>query len=237
MSVTTDSLKERWLILGASRGLGRAFSLEAAQTLGPESELLLVARKRNALESLRSEVEEKGIRAEVLSADFALKEAQPLVLEKLADWNPQRIFYFAGGGPYGRFEDKDWKDHEWALQVSALFPLRLLHASLKWPKVQQWVFIGSAIAENSADPFAVSYAASKHALLGALRSVQAETSKDIRMFSPGYMDTDLLPPNAKARQGGRLWPVEIVGRKLRQWSLQKPEGEGFHLTLADYAER
>jgi short-subunit dehydrogenase len=135
-----------------------------------------------------------------------------------------RVFYFAGGGPYGDFSSKELKDHRWALETTFMGAMEALHFAMR-NRLKQIVFVGSSIAEDQADPRAASYSAAKHALFGLLRSVWEETPSDVdvRLFSPGYMDTSLLPPGATARQQDLSKPDEIAARLL-EWCLD-PEGQ------------
>jgi NAD(P)-dependent dehydrogenase (short-subunit alcohol dehydrogenase family) len=81
------------------------------------------------------------------------------------------------------------------------------------------ILLGSAVAEASADPGAASYCAAKHALKGLIASLRAEIPAwDLRLFSPGYMDTEMLPGNAAARRQGVYSPARMA-RELWDWSL------------------
>jgi short-subunit dehydrogenase len=226
---------EKWCLLGVSRGLGREFAVTAARALSDKVEFLLSSRKTSALEKLAEELKATGTLSRVRTADFAAGASESSFFESLEAFAPNRIFYFAGGGPYGGFENKEWKDHEWSWNVNFRFPARLLHESLKWPSVEQWIFTGSSVAEQHPDPLAASYAAGKHALFGLISSLRAESKRDVRLFSPGYMDSPLLPPNAKARQLGELWPLKEAAEKLWDWS-QNPSSSDFHLRLPAYRQ-
>ena len=183
---------ETWILLGASRGLGRQF-LQKALASSNLPRIFTFSRK---FESLPDAVEFE-------SSDFSREENWLSLLEKIRSLRPTRIFYFAGGGPFGLFQEKNWKDHKWSFRVSFEFPAFLLHQFLRDPQaLQQFVVIGSSIAESEADSRASSYCAAKHALRGLITSIQKEQKPgfDLRLFSPGYMDTDLLPANAWPRQ-------------------------------------
>lgn len=191
---------ENWVLLGASRGLGRAFLDKAmtAQNQAGEGFLQLTVFSRK-IDSIPPNVNS-------LQSDFSKFETWNHIFSQIQALRPDRIFYFAGGGPYGKAQEKKWIDHQWALKVSFEFPAYLLYQSLKNPQnLKQMVFVGSSIAESSADPFASSYCAAKHALKGFVTSIQKEqqTPFDLRLFSPSYIDTDLLPANA--------WPRQQVG--------------------------
>ncbi|MEK6773398.1 MAG: SDR family oxidoreductase [Bdellovibrionota bacterium] len=198
--------QEKILLLGASRGLGLAVhSLLKKHSEGPE--LYSFSRKMGGM-------------------DFSKRELWEQHCENLWSNSPRRLIYFAGGGPYGTFDDFSWKDHGWALNVSFTFPAFLLHSALQAKKaakkndssgefLQQLIFIGSAVAENKPDPKAAMYCAAKHALRGLVSTIQMEQPKlDLRLFSPGYMDTAMLPPQAWPRQKGLAQKVDDVAADL-----------------------
>lgn len=189
-------------ILGASRGLGASLA-KCIEKESPETELLLLSRTHGV--------------------DFADESQYSQILERLEQAQLSKIFYVAGGGPYGSYSSKEWKDHQWALRLNFEFPAMLLHYFLQKPgKLTQLVFVGSSVAEDKPDPGAASYAAAKHGLKGLIDSVIAEKpALDVRLYSPGYMDTKLLPQNAWPRQQGLAEDPHDVARRLWQWSQSK----------------
>lgn len=186
--------KEKIWILGARRGLG-AEILKLWKAQHPEHDVMASSRK---------EFSAPGV--ETYLCDMTRPQDVESLLQKVDHDLPNRVFYIAGGGPYGTFTDKQLKDHEWGLAVTFLTPLKLIYQCLKQDSVNQVICVGSAIAEDQADPGAASYAAAKHGLKGLICSLQQETNKDLRLFSPGYMDTEMLP---RAVQG-RLDPSQPV---------------------------
>ncbi|MCB0376882.1 MAG: SDR family oxidoreductase [Bdellovibrionales bacterium] len=208
--------------LGASRGLGRAVAGKWSQL---EIQPIFVARGKNQLESLNQQCGQGG---EIWIWDFSQVDRIPSLLNRLREASPDRLIYFAAGGPYGDFSKKDWKDHLWSLRVSFEAPAHLLHGLLQaeaFPKLKQIIFIGSAIADDQADPKASSYAAAKHGLRGLVESVIQEGPKvDLRLFRPGYLDTDLLPANAAPRQAGEVLDVSMAADNFLTWA-QNPKGE------------
>jgi short-subunit dehydrogenase len=183
---------ERTVILGGSRGLGAELMKLAAET----GAALGISRK-----------------SPEFSADFSVPSDQLRVLAKIQEFGPTRIIYAAGGGPYGIYSTKEWKDHEWAFQVTFLFAARVCHS---FPSTQI-ILVGSSVAESQADPKAASYSAAKHALRGLYQSIRVESPEsDIRLFSPGYMDTPLLPKDAFVRRLG-VWSPEFMAKELWNW--------------------
>jgi short-subunit dehydrogenase len=200
--LTMSKPREKWILLGASRGLGNSF-FECASARS-ESELIVFSRKTNP------------------PMDFSKTEMWPQYCDQILSEQAQRIFYFAGGGPFGEFSTKDWKDHLWAINVSFSFPAFLLHQILRSSSLPHQVcFVGSDIAENKPDPGAASYCAAKHALKGLVETLTIENPQlDLRLFSPGYMDTELLPRNAKPRQTSQPMSPNLVAADLLAWTRQ-----------------
>lgn len=187
-------------IIGGRRGFGRAIANEWRSAY-PTSRVLISSRRPEA---------------DVI-CDLSLPESVEHLLLFLEKEQPERVFCVAGGGPHGPYASKQWKDHQWALEVSLRAPLRMAHYCLQSQWCQQLVFVGSAIAESSADPHAAAYSAAKHGLLGFLRTVVQETDKDVRLFSPGYMATDMLPSNAATRLGAAVMDPAQVAPVFRGW--------------------
>ena len=206
-------MEKRVAILGATKGIGRAL----AQTIhGEGHRILCCGRTQVLLEKLKAW---GGVDIHQWDA------SQPKELEALVSvlkiFRPTHLIYCAGGGPYGFFSSKEWKDHRWAMAVNFETPAQLIHMWLqdRFEGLEQVICIGSAIAEGRGDPKSASYAAAKHALKGLVTSLQKETNRDLRLLSPSYVDTTLLPRKASPHNSGEvlLTPLEVAV-KLWQWS-------------------
>lgn len=211
---------EKWMLLGASKGLGLAFHE--------------VLKKHRPLDIVTTMSRQAG------GFDFSKESRWPEYVQEILKFQPTRLVYFAAGGPYGHFEKFEWKDHEWSLRVSFLFPAFLIHLALRgrstspqnWKNLQQMVFIGSSIAESQPDPGAAAYCASKHALRALIETIhleQANTASpaaltsdvpgnsakiQIKLFSPGYMNTGLLPQGSWPREQGIAVDPHLEALKL-----------------------
>ena len=131
---------KNWVLLGASRGLGLSFLRKAA---AEGVRVHCFSRKPAPASDL----------AQSYAFDFADESQWERLTETIQSLQPEKIFYFAGGGPYGEFQFKNWKDHQWAWRVTFACPAFLLHRFLREPlAVQQFVFIGSSDAESQPDP-------------------------------------------------------------------------------------
>jgi short-subunit dehydrogenase len=204
-------------ILGASRGLGRALCLEI-QSAEPPAVLFLAARKENELKTVARATDLLCV------ADFTKADEQARLRTALFEFQPTSIFYVAGGGPFGDFEQKAWRDHQWAFDLNFNCPAKLVYDVLteaKWAShLKQFVWVGSAIAGQKPDPQAASYAAAKHAARGLVSSLQNEGAKKIaiELYEPGYLDTNLLPSNSWPRQQGLAKSVKDEARDLWHWA-------------------
>ncbi len=193
-------MSETIAFLGCSRGFGKEVLHLMDQNRSLKNSLL-ISRKQGPLESLSQNLQSPH---QIFSIDFSKPDCVSQILSSLEAYPVKRLFYFAGGGPYGSFESKEWKDHLWSYQVNFLTPSHLLHYLLRdsrFSTVEQVVFVGSSVADHQGDLNAASYAAGKHALRGLVESILLESpSKDLRLFRPSYMDTSMLPPKALVRQ-------------------------------------
>jgi len=97
------------------------------------------------------------------------------------------------------------------------------------------ILVGSTICENQGDRHAASYAAAKHALKGLYESLRLEAPDwDLRMVSPGYLDTELLPKNAPVRYK-EVWDPQKVAQEIVEWMKQK-SNHGDHKVYPPYPE-
>lgn len=202
-----EKLSMKIVILGSSRGLGKELFLKL-RAVHAHASFLLVSRKIHLLETHQSEF------VEIFQADFT-KDVTEL-FEKIKEFAPTHIICNAGGGVHGNYLNKNWKDHLWTLQLNLIFPMSLAHFC--WNQIetlQQLIFIGSSVAESGPDPEASSYCASKHGLKGFVESLQIENPEaDMRLMSPPYMETDLLPPGSWPRRKGLAIPPDAVAEKI-----------------------
>ncbi|NQY99058.1 MAG: SDR family oxidoreductase [Bdellovibrionales bacterium] len=229
--MTNSPTHRKVAILGASRGLGRAIAERLQQTESVES-LLCVSRKPASGETTLS-------KSEFFEFDLSKPDLSDLI-QKLNAFAPDCIFYCAGGGPFSNYQQAKWSAHQWALRVSFLAAAEICHWFLGQQgasKARQMVMIGSSVAESQGDAQAASYAAAKHALLGLYQSIQKEKPKlDLRLFSPGYMNTDMIPAGSWPRQQSQsLWEPDHVASMLCRWCSDDAQFGG-HMSLSLFAD-
>jgi len=212
--MSEKAIHHKFILLGSSRGLG----WEVYQQLlikYPQSQFLLISRK-----IFQKSEKINKTNTELLAFDFSQQNVNIDLLNSLQQFQPTHILYIAGGGPYGVFESKKWSDHVWAMNVNYNSPAQILHFILSHPKLfpdlVTVLFVGSKIAEDQPDPMASSYCAAKHALKGLITTLQKENSSSIqiKLFSPGYIDTALLPEKSWPREMNLAKSAEIVASDL-----------------------
>jgi NAD(P)-dependent dehydrogenase (short-subunit alcohol dehydrogenase family) len=213
----------RIAVIGASRGLGAAV-VRKLRVINSEARILKFSR--TPPEDI----------ADWVKADISHPEDQRMVVAKLLEWKPSLVICTLGGGPYGYFGGKNWESHLWGFQVSLLFPARLLHMAMQSEVsgfLRQMVVVGSSVAEDQPDAKAASYASAKHGLFGLWRTLRAEPQNglDLRLYSPGYMDTTMIPAGSLVRHR-TLWNPQAVADDLIQWLDSGPRFD--HRSLALY---
>ena len=163
------------LITGASSGLGREF----ARQLAPRAAtLILVARRAERLEMLKSELERPGLTIHCRQADLS----DPAEVEGLIAWlasagvTPNFLINNAGLGDHGRFETGEWERVRQMLEVNIGALTRLTHALLPILKAQAGAAIlnVSSVAGFFPIPKMAVYAASKAYVSSFSEAIRAE---------------------------------------------------------------
>jgi short-subunit dehydrogenase len=116
-------------ITGASSGIGEVF----ARKLAPEHDLILIARRRDRLDALGSELEKSfGCKSQVVVADLSSDEGLGTAAKVVAD-EPDLVLLInnAGFGSKGRFWEKPYDLEEKMHRVHIVAALRLTHAALQ----------------------------------------------------------------------------------------------------------
>jgi len=179
------------VVTGASRGIGRAI----AKRLAERYEVLALARTREALESLKEEIEKGGGACRVVEVDLADTAAVERALAKVdADVlvNNAALITIK---PFLEIQPLEWKEMI-DVNLGALYTVtRALLPGMIARKRGFIVMIGSLASRNT---FAggTGYTATKHGVIGFAESLMLEVREHnvrVATIMPGSVDTRERP--------------------------------------------
>jgi uncharacterized protein len=176
------------LITGASSGIGAEF---ARQVAARGHDLILVARRRDRLEALASEL---NTEVDVIAADLADPQACDRVAERLAD-EPRLALLVnnAGFGTKQRFWIADLESQETMHRLHVMATVRLTHAALKnmVPRGSGAVINVASVAAFGRSQSNVSYCSTKTWMLAFTESLTLElrgagSPVQVQALCPGF---------------------------------------------------
>jgi NAD(P)-dependent dehydrogenase (short-subunit alcohol dehydrogenase family) len=183
----------RCLVTGAGRGIGAA----VARRLSAQGHAVaLTARSAGELAQLAAALPGPSL---VVPADLTDPAAAETVVGRVErEWGgPVEVLVLNAGtaasAPLARTTDEVWAQ---TLELNLTAPFRLLRRALPGMVEQRWgrVVAIASIAAKRGDPYVSAYTASKHGLLGLVRSAAAEVAAHgvtVNAVCPGYVDTPM----------------------------------------------
>ncbi|HEV2707493.1 MAG TPA: SDR family oxidoreductase [Pyrinomonadaceae bacterium] len=185
------------LVTGASGGIGE----ELARLLAADGHnLVLVARRRDKLESLAAELSQRhGIRARALAADLARTQAPQEIFAELRDAGEaiDVLINNAGFGSYGLFAETDARTELDLLQVNivALTHLTKLFLPMMIARRRGRIMNVASTAAFQPGPLMAVYYASKAYVLSfseALSNETEGTGVTVTALCPGPTETGFV---------------------------------------------
>ncbi|MGI8522184.1 MAG: SDR family NAD(P)-dependent oxidoreductase [Nocardioides sp.] len=180
------------LVTGASQGIGAACALALSQA---GHRVALVARNEHALKQVADGLpgESLVVPADVLDPD-ALEAAFARVE---GEWGTVEILVVNAGAamsaPLVRTTDDEWQR---MLDLNLTAPFRCLRRSLPAMVSNGYgrVVVVASVASKAGGARIAAYTASKHGVMGLVRSASAEVAKrgvTVNAVCPGYVDTPM----------------------------------------------
>jgi short-subunit dehydrogenase len=242
------NLKSRYggsaLITGASSGIGEAFARRIA---AEGMDLVLVARRRDRLESLAAELRQKhGVQILVLACDLAEPQSPRQIYDEIQRHgiDLDMLVNNAGYGSYGPFQDLDPDNEARMVDVNCRAPVAL--TALFAPKMIQRgrgavVFL-SSVAGYQPTPFFATYGATKAFDLMFGEALWAELRPhniDVITLSPGYTQTEFQQVAKVGTKpvGGWATPEQVVDLCLRRLGRSPSVIHGFTNALVAFFVR
>ncbi|MBN1213476.1 MAG: SDR family oxidoreductase [candidate division Zixibacteria bacterium] len=162
---------DRYLITGASRGIGRAIAIRLAR---PDRTLLLHGRDKEALDESCRKVSEKGARAVAVAADISSVEGVEKLADRAGSDKLDVLVNNAGVAFVEPFEKITLEHWQKTLAVNITAPFVLIQRLLdRLPRGASIVNILS-VAARTVFPNWSSYCMSKFALEGLSRCLREE---------------------------------------------------------------
>jgi short-subunit dehydrogenase len=207
------------LITGASSGIGAELARIHAEHGG---DLVVVARRRERLEALKTELEAAhGVTVHVLCQDLARAEAAQEIYEQVRSWSlpVDYLVNNAGFGYRGFFHEQDWATNEAMIEVNILALARLTRLFLPDMIARgsgRVLNIGS-MAGFLAGPLHAVYYASKAFVISfseALANELAGTGVHVTVLCPGPTATEFT--ERAQMQEVKLLKMTASARKIAE---------------------
>jgi 3-oxoacyl-[acyl-carrier protein] reductase len=185
------------LITGASRGIGRAIALELAQ-IGIKR-LILVARDRQKLVEVASEIEAMGTKAAIVPLDLTQTiEVNIAVAQLWRNYGQIHLLVNCAGVAYQssflQFKMPQVQE-EISVNLLGMYNLTSLIARRMASQKQGTIVNVSSLMGKVAAPTMATYSATKFAILGftqALRQELADYNIRVIALLPSLTDTDMV---------------------------------------------
>jgi NAD(P)-dependent dehydrogenase (short-subunit alcohol dehydrogenase family) len=180
------------LVTGAGRGIGRA----VAERLSADGHrVALVARSKDELDDVAASLPGESL---VVAADLtAPGEIDRVFGEVARTWGEVEVLVANAGAGHAALLT-DTTDEDWAriLELNLTVPFQCIRRALPSMVEAGWgrvVVIASVVAKRG-EAQVSAYAASKHGVLGLVRSAAAEVARHgvtVNAVCPGYVDTPM----------------------------------------------
>ena len=203
------------VVTGASRGIGRAVALRAADR---GARVGLIARNRADLEKVRAEV---GGTTAVAPADVGDRDQVTAAIGSLeAELGPTDVLVAnAGIGAYGPFSDIPVEEVERLVRVNLLgtvYPLKAVLPGMI-ERGRGHLVVVSSVAGRFGSPFEAAYAATKFAQTGLAEAMGVELEGrgiGVSIVNPGVVDTDFF--EARGHAYDRPFPKPIPADRVAE---------------------
>jgi 3-oxoacyl-[acyl-carrier protein] reductase len=232
------------LVTGASRGIGRAISIELAQS--GVRRLIIVARNHDNLVQLATEIKQIDLNIEVVILSLDLTQPITVNTEIAKTWRDYGPIHLlvncAGVAHQSPFLQTRFPDvyQEISLNLLGLYAVTRCVARRMVSQQEGTIVNVSSLMGKVAAPTMATYSATKFAILGfsqALRSELAADNIQVVTFLPTLTDTDMVKDLQRFRWVRAMTPRRVA--KVLIKGLQSDRAEilvGWQSHLAVYCQ-
>ncbi len=206
------------LVTGASRGIGRSIGIALADA---GAHVVLGARSKDKLESVREEISSRGGNATVAAVDVSSERETIALFERISQlFNRLDILVNnAGIGIWGKLVDFDMKDFDKLMKVNVRGMYLCCQQALKLmiPKKQGYIFNISSVVGFKGYPRQSAYTATKHAVMGITKSLAVEAQEHnicVSAILPGGVDTTFIGEARPDLDRSVLMPPEDIAHTI-----------------------
>ncbi len=193
------SFKEKYgdyaLVTGASSGIGREFAFQLASK---GLNLVLVARRKNILEKLATQLNAKyAINVKVIAIDLLHSDALEVIKKATDSLSLGLAVLNAGMETHGNFTSNNLNKEKAVLRLNTELPMELAHAlaSKMQSRNRGGIIFVSSTFGHQAVPYFANYSASKAYILSLGQALNYELKKsgiDVMVLSPGLTKTEMV---------------------------------------------
>jgi len=205
------------LVTGAGRGIGRASATALAATGSP---VVVAARSSDELDAVVSEIATAGGESAGLACDLTDRAQSTTLVEKAASaFGPIDILVNNAGigssadpRPLAEFRDVFWDE---TLELNLTAPYLLSKAALPHMRAQRWgrIITVASINGRVPSPYSGAYVASKHGVIGLMRTLALEQAADgitVNCVCPG-------PVRTRVNDARIAFDAQRLGRELEDY--------------------
>jgi NAD(P)-dependent dehydrogenase (short-subunit alcohol dehydrogenase family) len=180
------------LVTGASKGIGAACARALSEA---GHRVVLVSRDEEALQQVADALPGESLVVPADMLDPAAVDAAFVRVEE--EWGPVAILVVNAGAamsaPLVRTSDEDWQR---MLDLNLTAPFRCVRRALPsmLDEGRGRIVVVASVAAKVGEPYIAAYTASKHGVLGLVRSAAAEVAQSgvtVNAICPGYVDTPM----------------------------------------------
>ena len=221
------------IVTGASSGMGREFAKQLSGFVNVD-EIWAVARRQEALESLKDEV---SVPVRPVMLDLCKEESYEALSSLLAEEQPnvKLLVNAAGFGKFGSFENIPVVDDYRMIDLNCKALVAVTRAVLPYMKPNSHVLQLDSLSAFQPVPYITTYGATKAFVLSYSRAMNRELkARGIRMMSmnPGWVKTEFFNHALQTNAGSE---VQYYNRLYEAADVVKTGLKDLYKTKKDYS--